>query len=845
MSKIGEDMRINRRNFLKVVGAAGVGAFLIDTPLVSVFAKNESNNVIFQEAGIWIPSTCQGCTTWCPIEIYVINGRAVKVRGNQKSMVNPGYVCPRGHFIPRQTYDPDRIKVPMKRTNPNKGRGVDPQFVPITWDEALDIIADKILELRSNGEIHKLMFLRGRYTPYNTNIPYSSVPKILGTPNSFSHSSICAEAEKSGSFFTEGFWGYRDYDVLNTRYLVLWGVDPVRSNRLVPGMINKFGRILDQAKVVTIDPILTTSASKSHEWLPIIPGQDGALAVAFAHTILVEGLWNKEFVGDFKDGKNRFVPNQVVNEDDFEEIHTYGLVKWWNIELKDKTPEWAEPITGLPKEKIIQIAKEMGQAAPKVIHWLGPGPAMSPRGSYIAMAIHALNGLLGSVDNEGGTLREPSVQVGTIPAVDNYLDEIAKAGLNQKKIDGRGDIDFPAMDKGKVGSGVVTSNIANNLLKDKPYEIKMAIGYWCNFNFSVVASQRWDEAMKKLPFFVHCVTNPSEMTMFADIVLPSTFHATEQWAIVNSKGNTYSNISIQQPVARKIFDVKNFETEVMWLLAEKLKQKGFSNLMDYFENEFKNPETGEKPKNAEEFAIYATMLFAKPAYDLIGGWDKFLADGVVNFGPYKFRSKWDKFETVTKKFEFYSETIKKAWNDHAAKHNKSIDELLEICNYTARGETAFVPHYEPPIRKGDPNEYPFIFIDAKSRLNREGRSQNLSWYYEFKMVDPGDEPMKDVIKINPIDGEALGLKDGDKVRLISVQGAIECEVKLWEGVRPGFVTKTYGQGHWAYGRFASADFKKATPRGGNNNEIIPDEYDRISGSTARNGGYVGIKIEKV
>lgn len=838
-------MRIQRRDFLKAIGVGGVGAALLANSVVKVFTQNKTKEVILQDAGKWIPSTCQGCTTWCPIEVFVINGRAVKVRGNARSKVNPGYVCPRGHFIPVMTYDPDRIKVPLKRTNPVKGRGVDPQFVPITWDEALEIIADKILELRNNGEIHKLMFLRGRYTPVLTNIVYSSMPKILGTPNSFSHSSICAEAEKSGPFFTEGYWGYRDYDVMNSKYIVLWGVDPVRSNRLVPGMINKWGKLVEKAKVVTIDPLLTTAASKSHEWLSIIPGQDGALAVAFAHVILAEGLWNKEFVGDFKDGVNRFKPNQIVSEDDFQENYTYGLVKWWNLELKDKTPEWAEPITGISKEKIVQIAREMGKAAPRVIHWLGPGPAMSPRGSYTAMAIHALNGLLGSADNEGGTLRGPSFKVGSTPAVDNYLDDIAKAGNSQKKIDGRGDIDMPAMASGKIGSGVVTANIANNLLKDKPYEIKMAIGYWCNFNFSVAGAQRWDEAMKKIPFFVHCVTNVSEMTMFADIVLPSTFHATEQWSIVDSKGNLHSNVTIQQPLARRLFDVKNYETEIAWLLAEKLKAKGFANLYDYFHNEFANPETGAKPTNAEEFALFATMKYAKPAYDLIGGWEKFLEEGVVNFGPYNFRAKWQDFGTPTKKFEFYSESMKKAWNDHATKYNRTIDEVLEICNYNARGEIAFVPHYEPPIRKGDSSEFPFIFIDAKSRLNREGRSQNVSWYYEFKMVDPGDEKMKDVTKINPIDAERLGLREGDKIRLISVQGSIESEVKIWEGIRPGFITKTYGQGHWAYGRIASVNYKLGIPRGGNNNEIIPDEYDRISGSTARNGGYVGIKIEKI
>ena len=64
-----------------------------------------------------------------------------------------------------------------------------------------------------------------------------------------------------------------------------------------------------------------------------------------------------------------------------------------------------------------------------------------------------------------------------------------------------------------------------------------------------------------------------------------------------------------------------------------------------------------------------------------------------------------------------------------------------------------------------------------------------------------------------------------------------------DGVRPGTVTKCYGQGPWAYGRTAAKDYARATPRGGNNNEILVDDYDRLSGATARNGGFTGVRVE--
>jgi len=99
--------------------------------------------------------------------------------------------------------------------------------------------------------------------------------------------------------------------------------------------------------------------------------------------------------------------------------------------------------------------------------------------------------------------------------------------------------------------------------------------------------------------------------------------------------------------------------------------------------------------------------------------------------------------------------------------------------------------------------------------------------------------------MNPIDAAKYGIKDGDKVLLSSVAGSGECIARVWEGVRPGTVSKSYGQGHWAYGKTATVDFDKAQPRGVNNNTIIPWELERLSGSNARNGGHAAVRVEKI
>lgn len=843
-------MKINRRDFLK--RSAGIGAAaVLSKPVLKAFSSEKREVIGGEEPGEWKPTSCQGCTTWCPVEVLVQDGRAVKVSGNRYSKQNEGFICPKGHLSLQQLYDPDRVKVPMRRTNPKKGKGVDPKFIPISWDEALNTIADRMMELRKNGEPEKFMLMRGRYS-YMRDTLYDVFPKVFGSPNGISHSAICAEAEKFGSFFTAGNWDYRDYDLSNSRYVLIWGCDPLSSNRMIPATIKRFGDVLDRATVAVVDPKLSTSAAKAHEWLPVKPGEDGALAIAMAHVILTKGLWSREFAGDFKGGRNLFRAGRTVDESAFEEKYTHGLVKWWNLELKDMTPDRAEKITLIPKEQIIRIATGLGKAAPRAIVWLGPGAAMHVRGSYTAMAVHALNGLIGCIDHEGGPLATASIPVNKIPKYDKYKDELAKKHSKMQKIDQRGYKEFPALNKGKSGGGVVTNNVANAILNEDPYEIKMAIGYMNNFVFSCTGAERWEKAMEKIPFFAHITTHAAEITQYADIILPSTITMFEKLGYVKTKANRYATATLIQPVVKPLWDLKTDETEIPWLLSEKLKERGFSNTYDFYKNEFKDPETGRMPENGIEFTEYSLKIQTAPLWDgkkdvggdRINGWEEFKKRGMWNSSPYKYKKRWGGFKTKTKKFEFYSETLKEALKKHADKHDTTIDDILQTCNYEARGEKAFIPHYETPFRYGNLSEYPLTFIDYKSKLNREGRSQNCPWYYEFKKVDVGDEAWDDVLQINPADAAKLGIRNGDNIKVTSVQASIVVKAKLSEGIQPGTVAKCYGQGHWAYGKVAS-DYKNARPKGGNNNILMPDDYDRLSGSTVRNGGFTGVKITRI
>ena len=663
--KSPDGLTLSRRTFLAGTAAAGAATTLAFHPVTSWSFRNDP--VGFKPgSGKWMPTVCQGCTTWCMKEAYVQGGRVFHVRGNQRSKITGKSGCVRQSMALTELYDPDRVRYPMKRTNPNKGRGEDPGFVRITWEEAMDTFAEKIMELRRKGEPHKYMTTRGRYG-FQSGVMLSNMAKIIGSPNSITHSAICAEADKFGPYFMEGNFGYRQYDIKNSRYQLSFGADPIAANRQVSFATREWGNMLDKAKVAIVDPRFSSSAQKADEWLPLKPGTDSALALALAHVILTEGLWHKPFVGDFFDGQNRFVSGQTVEletmveaaaapatdgesaEDvtaepaasgptaapTFNELYTHGLVQWWNLELKDRTPEWAAEITDLPVEQIVRVARDLGAAAPNVGIWLSRGMHMNTRGAYSSMCGHALAGLLGAAENEGGSMRFSARPMASLPDGAAYRDDLAKAGIAMEMIDRRGRLEFPALARGVSGAGVISSQPANSILEEDPYGIEVLYSSWNNFAYAQPHAQEWEEALKKVPFQVHSTLNLAEQSMFADIILPASHSMFERWNVVANSGNGYGVVGIQQPMV-KVGDIRQDESEIPWLLAEALDRKGFSAPLEYLKNEFVDPETGARPTNGDELGLIMVKMMTQPFWDPesnVGGtkfssWDQFLKAGM-------------------------------------------------------------------------------------------------------------------------------------------------------------------------------------------------------------------------
>ncbi|MGN0073271.1 MAG: molybdopterin-dependent oxidoreductase [Coriobacteriales bacterium] len=831
------------------------------------------------------PSSCQGCAACCSVLVEVEDGQPVRVSGNPANPATGGAVCPALQITLQQQVDPDRVRTPLRRTNPRKGRGEDPGFVPVSWDDALDEIAERMLALRAAGKGERLVVTRGRCTGIS-NLLFKALPEIFGTPNAITHDGICAEAEKLATGCMDGIWDYRDYRFDQAECVVLWGTDPVVSNRFKPVAGPVFAQLGASVRVYAVSPHRSLSAERAgaESWVPVIPGTDSALALAMAHVILAESLWNRTYVGDFCDGANRFAPGQLVDEELFCERGTSGLVRWWNLELRHRTPQWAQERCGVSAERIAEMARALAAAGECGVSWVSPGVTMTPRGLASGMACFALNALVGSLDAEGGVMRFESMPTAPWPSTLPFQDEQARRALACPPADQRQQRGCMAARGGRIHANHLTNRLADAMLSGQPYPVEMMIGYWNNFAFSCSGARRWEQALSALPFFVHVTTNLSESSQFADIVLPAKSHLFETWGYTLSRMRGRSCLSVQAPCAPARGQVKGDEGELPFMLAQKLAEKGFPQLLEYYRACFPG-EDGRPPADGEDLARNAVRIITRPSWEREGSWEDFLARGVTrspaspagpvpqsgassvqkpgpvpngNAGPVPNADTAPRpgagvpvraagetplpFPTPSGRFELCSGVVERMLAEYAQLHDISPQEAVEELGYSCTPELLALPHWEEPLRAGSADEYPLIFSQHRAFGSLEGRSANTPLFQKMKRLDPGDEPWADVLKVHPADLERLGIPDGAEALLESPVGSGVVRVKAWDGVLPGVVSKCYGQGHWAYGHVAALDFDRQLPRGLNANELIPAVYEGISGATARHGGVMRVRL---
>ncbi|MEW6262290.1 MAG: molybdopterin-dependent oxidoreductase [Thermodesulfobacteriota bacterium] len=242
----------------------------------------------------WFTTSCNACFNVCAIRVKVQDGRIVDVKGDHRVPSSKGKVCGKSQARIADLYNPKRITRPLKRTNPEKGLGVDPKWREISWDEALDLIVGRLKALMADDP-RKLVV--STFDLCNFYIA-QSFGVAFGTPNYEFYPVSCGNGLHTTFFLTLGTIN-SEIDLEYCDYIMLWGSQlghGVNNNPLeaIRHMADARRR---GAKLVVVDPICGQAAAKADEWIPIRPGTDSALALGMVNVLLNDlGLYDREYL---------------------------------------------------------------------------------------------------------------------------------------------------------------------------------------------------------------------------------------------------------------------------------------------------------------------------------------------------------------------------------------------------------------------------------------------------------------------------------------------------------------------------------------------------------------------
>ncbi|MFQ5804680.1 MAG: molybdopterin-dependent oxidoreductase, partial [Candidatus Methylomirabilales bacterium] len=282
-------MELDRRDFLKLSAGAFAGLALSGCALKKLIEAEQPVSLWPPGPETWIASVCQQCPGGCGINVRVIDGRAIKIEGLPFHPINRGTLCAVGHTGLQVLYDPDRIKGPMRRVG---GRGSS-KWQSLSWDEAIQMVAARLAEIRGRDESHTVAILAGRPRGI-MDLLLARFLEAYGSPNYIRNS---CDGTNKAILLTQGIDTQVTYDLEQSNFILSFGYSLVETGWAPVLAQRTYGYLRQErpgakAKIVQVEPRLSVTAAKADEWVPIKPGTDGALALGIAHVIIREGLYD-------------------------------------------------------------------------------------------------------------------------------------------------------------------------------------------------------------------------------------------------------------------------------------------------------------------------------------------------------------------------------------------------------------------------------------------------------------------------------------------------------------------------------------------------------------------------
>lgn len=521
-------------------------------------------------SGQWIPTACDMCYNACSVRVWREDGRAVRIEGLPDAPPNYGRLCAKGQAGLASLYSPYRVRKPLRRTNPNKGIGVDPGWKEISWDEALEELCDRLARLRADDP-RKLI---GATFDGHSFLPFWAFLSAFGTPNftTVSAGFFCGNGVHPVAYTLTGSNDVHP-DITYCNHLIQFGTQygfAAQMNAM--GLTQELSKARERGmRLVVVDPVCSTPAGKAEQWVPILPGTDAALALSMIHVLLESGLYDAEFLRLYTnapylvgpDGRYEReegtgkplcwaggpMPYDAADVGGFEleagDGHRTAL-QLFREDLRQWSPEAAETITTVPAATIRRLALEFGRAAqigstieidgerlpwrPACATWYR-GVSQHKNAWMNGMAVALLNVVVGAVDVPGGILNAtaagptwfPSAGPDGMISANNPYTRHHHHPLPPREVRRPETVELVELFPVSIyARAMLWLTLLDPEKYGLPYRPEMLIQCRSNLMATTGDPEVMAEALRRLSFIVSFCDHLNETAEFADLVLPDT-----------------------------------------------------------------------------------------------------------------------------------------------------------------------------------------------------------------------------------------------------------------------------------------------------------------------------------
>lgn len=629
------------------------------------------------EADKVIRTVCQECYMGDGVLVYVKNGKVVGIAGDPQSSVSGGdHLCSKCRNVVEGTlYHRDRLSHPLKRTG-TKGEG---QWARISWDQAIDEISEKILEIR--GDYGPLAFAASVDGWHYTLC--CMLMRAIGSPNLMKSMQHCEgpgrvmDIATAGDIFTQ--FGHGP-DAHGSKCIIIWAQNPPETHLPQWRWIQEARK--RGAVLITIDPRHILCAKEADVWLQVRPGSDCALALGMIKVIIEEELYDKNFVSNCCYG--------------FDDLKAH---------IKNYSMEKAEDLTWVPKRDIAKSARLYASLKPAcLVSGIG---VMQGFGSTATAHAHSiLVAITGNLDVKGGNLlsghrKPPGFYTAYEFLKPDYPQHLLPIEIEEKRI---GYQEFPLWSGHKAPISACHNELTvKAMITGEPYPIKALINHGTNLITQFPDSKTVYKALKQLDLSVHFNFMMTPTAKLADYVLPAA-HWLERDEIPLTAGLWQPTIEARQKTVEPFGESRN-EQQVILDIYWKLIEKGFQP---------------QKSRIGTDFIQWRTISeFIDYTLKGVGiTWEELKRRHTYDFTAKPYRLYDDpsfKFKTPTGKVELYCTTLEALGKDPLPTHREPPES----------------PFSTPELAK----EYPLILMGARVRGGAFMHSSN-RWAMWARKVHP-------------------------------------------------------------------------------------------------------------